>query len=206
MTLTVLPNGDLIAGGRSGGYVTAARLARLRDATWTSLAVTGYSVKAMAMWPDGKLVVGGDFLSATWAPTCPATAVAYGSGCAGAFGLDVLSALTLPWNNTTLRARATGLPWQSLAFTIYGFAPISVPIATLLPQGLPGCNLLVTPDILGLAAPTAGVLDTEVFLTIAPSTIGVTFYHQVVPLELNGALQVSGITATNGLALTVGWL
>jgi len=38
----------------------------------------------------------------------------------------------------------------------------------------------------------------------APSLVGATFYHQVTPIERNGGGQITGITATNGLALTVG--
>lgn len=223
-TLQMLPDGDLVAGGPQfswgisippfGGTIHTC-LARLRGPDWSSLSVGYTSVQALALRADGTLLVGGDFRHAgaqvsvhfaALATTCPATAVAYGSGCAGAGGPDVLTATTLPWHNGTLRARATGFPAQSFAITIYGFAAISVPIGALLAEGLPGCDLLVSPDILGLALPNAGVLDTEVFVAPTPSLIGSTFYHQVVPIELNGAQQVSGITATNGLALTVGAL
>jgi hypothetical protein len=218
-TLAVLPNGDLIVGGDMFDDFGQC-LKRLRGAQWIDLGlgigVFGSSpdvVQAVALAGNGDLVVGGYFHRvanltsanvARLAVTCPATATPYGSGCAGAGGLDVLTATTLPWNSSVLRARATGLPSQSFALMIYGFAPISVPIAALLAEGLPGCTLLVAPDILGLALPNAGVLDTEVFIAPTPSLVGATFYHQVTPLEIGGGGQVTGITATNGLALTVG--
>jgi hypothetical protein len=34
--------------------------------------------------------------------------------------------------------------------------------------------------------------------------VGAVFYHQVLLLELDGVPALTGITATNGLALTVG--
>jgi hypothetical protein len=202
------PNGDLVFGNGQA-------LHRLTGATVANYQLGGFagSVLALRAAANGDLLVGGFFTNlgpvvavnfARLAVTCPASAVAYGSGCTGAGGPDVLTALTLPWDASTLRTRATGLPTPSLALVIYGFSQIAVPIAALLPEGLPGCTLLVAPDILGLALPNAGMLDSDVFIPSVPSLVGATFFHQVVPVELDGGGQVSGITATNGLALTVG--
>ena len=226
--LTSLPNGDLIVGGDRftvpwpfGGTVTD-NLVRLRGTTWESLWLgtdvflsTPDVVYATAMKANGDIVVGGYFhlvadqISANFARlavTCPATVSSYGVGCTGSGGANVLTAVTLPWLGSTFRARATGMPAAGFAVTVYGFAPLAVPIVTLLPQGGPGCQLLVTPDILGVLVPTAGALDTAVSLAASPSLIGQTFRHQVAAFATGGAGQVIAITSTNGLIAVVGSL
>ncbi|MEO6596519.1 MAG: hypothetical protein ABIP94_17345 [Planctomycetota bacterium] len=217
-TLLALPNGDLMVGGdifQSFGDC----LLRLRGTQWTYLGLgrgvfdsSPDVVQAAAVTANGDIVVGGYFHNvvnlvsanvARLAVTCPASAVAYGSGCAGSSGVNTLTSTALPWSSSTQRARATGLPAQCFAVVVYGFAPISVPINALLPEGLPGCDLLTTLDSVAIGVPTGGGLDTAVFITPTPSLIGLTFYHQVAAFELNASL-VTAISITNGLRLTVG--
>lgn len=210
LDIAVLPDGSVAV----GGYMQAGGSSawRLVGGTWTSLQVDG-TVSELGVGGDGALLAVGTFEQTggevalafgEWSPGCAPAAPAYGNGCAGTGGPDVLTATTLPWDGQTLRTRATGLPQLSLALVIYGFSQISVPIAALLPEGLPGCDLLVAPDILGLALANAGAVDSEVFIAPLPSLVGVTFYHQVLPLELDAGAAIVAITATNGLALTVG--
>jgi hypothetical protein len=70
--LAVLPNGDLVAGGSfaTAGTVPASNIARWDGANWSALGagVSGgsgtTSVNALAVMPDGDLIVGGSFTSA----------------------------------------------------------------------------------------------------------------------------------------------
>lgn len=170
------------------------------------------TVFAATRTTQGGLLIGGAFENvlaltsanvAVMAPACPASAVAYGAGCVGSGGTAALTAITLPWQNTMFRSRATGMPGNGVAVVVFGFSPVAVPISLFLPEGLPGCDLLTSLEITAVGVPVAGVFDTAVFLAPSPSLVGVTLYHQVGAVEVNGS-QISAISTTNGLALTVG--
>jgi hypothetical protein len=184
---------------------------RLRNGVWSSLQVDD-QVKSLALGRNGSVYAAGTFLGvgavgshefAELRPTCPATVTTYGSGCSGSGGLGQLTATSLPWDATVFRSHATGLPANGVAVVVFGFTSISLPMAALLPEGLPGCDLLASLEITALGVPTVGAFDTEVFLAPTPSLIGVTLYHQIGAAEVSGA-QVVAISTTNGLALTVG--
>ena len=173
--LVVRPDGVVVAGGVEStvgfgipgiGGTSTVPLVRLDSGTWNALDYSSGVVFALALREDGALLVGGDvefppglhqFAQRT--PGCAATAVATGSGCAGAGGLDTLAATTRPWNAATFRARATGLPPLAVSMTVYGFTPLQVPLSIAFAEALPGCDLLVSPDVLGLALPNGGVLE-----------------------------------------------
>ncbi len=221
--VAVLPDASIVVGGATDNFSTtggavSANVARIVSdySTWEPLPVGGSIapafVRAMATTATGEIVVGGYFHGAGGAvagnvariaSTCPAAAVPYGSGCVGAGGANLLVATTLPWDGAVLHTRATGMPPLGVALVLFGFTQVSAPLAALLPEGAPGCDLLTTPDIVLAALPVAGVLDTAIFLAPSPSLVGVTFFHQVVPFQNFGSGPLV-ITATNGLALTGG--
>jgi hypothetical protein len=168
---------------------------------------------AMAVLPDGQVVLGGEFHTlagsastylARIATSCPATSVSYGSGCTGSGGLNLLTANTLPWTGSTFRAQATGMPSFAFVLTVTGFSQVSIPIATLLPQGLPGCNLLVSPDLVDVLLPSAGIAQSFIALPNTPTLVGQSFFHQMVSLELDPSLNMTAVSSTNALALTIG--
>jgi len=72
LALAVLPNGDLVAGGRftTAGGVSAIRIARWNGAAWSPLG-TGMNseVRALAVLPSGDLVAGGWFTTAGGNPS-----------------------------------------------------------------------------------------------------------------------------------------
>jgi hypothetical protein len=78
------------------------------------------------------------------------------------------------------------------------------PLASALPQAGAGCDVLVAPDILGQLFTITGVAQSEFFLPNTPPLVGVTFYHQMVPIELDAQGNWVSITATNALRLTAG--
>ncbi|HEX6812731.1 MAG TPA: hypothetical protein VF384_13980 [Planctomycetota bacterium] len=213
--LEILPNGDVV----TAGYFTTAvgvppdNIARWNGAAWTPFgAGADSSIDALAQLPDGSLAVGGRFASAGGVPavgftrlvsSCAPAAVAFGSGCSSSAGPVVLGATTLPWIGSTFRAVTTGVPASAVALAVSGFATASVPLASLLPQGVPGCLLLVTPDLLDASLPVAGSAVSTLAIPGSAALIGQTLHHQVVPVEL-GAAAITAVTSSNGLTLTIG--
>lgn len=217
--LAVLPNGDLAVGGNftTAGGVAAQHVARWNGATWSSFGSgTDASVNALAMHPMEGLFVGGTFTQAGGnlsarlgrvVSTCPATAVAHGRGCSGANSLNVLNATTPPWVDAMFRAKGTGLPMTSIVLTLTSISSIPqglVPLALAFPQAGAGCDVLTAPDILGVLFTTTGVAQSELLLPNTPPLVGVTFYHQMVPIEVDAQGAWVSVTATNALQLQAG--
>ncbi|MFY9343816.1 MAG: hypothetical protein WAT39_15105, partial [Planctomycetota bacterium] len=213
-TLTEMPNGDLIAGGdslsQSGG------LARWDGTTWSALPGVGgltASVRALAVSNEGNLIAGGGFTIAggqvsasiaRLATTCPALVAAYGAGCASSAGPMTLSATSLPWIGGTFRAIAGGMPVSSLALAVRGLASTSVGLPSILPQGVAGCSLLATADLIDLVVPTAGSAQVQFAVPAALALVGQSLFQQVVAVELGPTGAIVAATSTNGLALTFG--
>ncbi len=162
---------------------------------------------------DGELLVGGDFLTldgalrpylGRLATSCPPAVVDLGGGCPSSGGANTLTATSLPWFVTTFTARATGLPLDGLAVAVTGWTTQTLPLPALLPQGQPGCTLLVGDDILQLLVPVGGETATALPIPFAAGLIGNTFYHQIVPFEIDGGGTIQAVTATNALQLTIG--
>jgi hypothetical protein len=114
-----------------------------------------------------------------------------------------LTANVLPWLGATCRTQCTGFAATSIGLGVLGFSATSVPLAAILPVGLPGCDLLASPDVLATLLPVAGKVDFAVAIPIAPALVGGTFHEQVVQIELN-ALQITGLVGSNALTLTIG--
>jgi hypothetical protein len=106
--------------------------------------------------------------------------------------------------------RGVGLP--ATAFVIAATSITSIPqgaapLAALLgPPAVPGCDLLVAPDILEGILAIGGTAHSSLFLPNTPPLIGVTFHHQMIPIELGPLGDFTAITATNALQLTAGAL
>ncbi|MGB3968057.1 MAG: hypothetical protein WBO45_15080, partial [Planctomycetota bacterium] len=209
-SLVRLPNGDVIAGR---GF--PATLHRWNGSTWAPLVGGPLASSSLAVDARGEIAAAGSFLFAgnvisaylaRAVATCPATAAASGSGCTGSGGSNQLAVTALPWLGTTSTTTATGMPANALAVAIYGFSTQSTPLANILPQGAPGCMLLVTPDLLLLYATTAATLTTATAIPNTPTLIGQSFHHQVVPFEISALGTIATVTATNRLTLTIGAL
>ncbi len=211
-----LPGGDLVVGGQflSVGGQPASNIARLRGSTWSSLGGgCNSSVFALLQTRSGELLVGGQFGTvgplaspnlASLATTCPATATVTGAGCVGSGGTNVLTATSLPWIGTTFTSVATGLPAVSLAVHVLGSTSLAVPLAAVLPQGLPGCLLTAAPDVLELHLPVAGTVALSVPIHSSVSFVGFDFHQQVVALELSPAGDIIALSSTNALRVVKG--
>ena len=198
--LVPLPDGSLLAPGlgrvRAGGVLVPTDLAA--------------GVLAARFFPGGDLLGAGAieapgpaFHVGRLRSSCPATALASGTGCTGSGGLNVLVPRALPWLGSTFRAQATGLPVVSLAVGVRGFVATAVPLAPLLPPAGVQCTLLVTPDVLDAYVPASGSLTTQLTIPATPALVGAVFHEQVVALELSGS-GIVAVTSTNRLTLTLG--
>jgi hypothetical protein len=213
--LTTLPNGDAVAVGSftTAGGVSANHIARWDGTSWSALgAGLGNWAGALAKMPNGDLVAAGQFTTAggvavgnlaQLTTTCPATAVSSGAGCTGSGGPNVLTATTLPWTGAMFRSVASGMPGNALVLSALGFATVSIPLSSILPQGVPGCTLFVSPTLLELYLPSAGSVSTQLAIPNTVSLAGQVFHQQVVPVEL-GAGGITALTSTNALTLTIG--
>jgi len=219
--LTALPNGDLVAGGlyATAGSTQAYDIARWDGTTWHAMehiigTLSSYGVVfELEVGRDGELLVGGNFLTAgpqssanfaRWVPACPASTMSYGSGCSGAGGQDTLTHDTDAWAGSTFRANATGMATNALCAPVFGYSQLALPLPSVLPGGLPGCTVHSTGDLYQLALPNNGTLSTSLAIPNAPSFAGMHLHHYVLTAELDPAGNVTAITSTNGLRLTLG--
>ena len=223
----VLPNGDLVAGRGFHAPLTNPDdgLARWNGSTWSGIGggLAGYfptvpvQVRALALRADGALVVGGAFAAAdgdgaqslaVLSSSCPAVAQSYGTGCASAAGLLTLTADTPPWIASTFRTTTTGVAANSVCLGLIGFMQVSVPLATVLPQGQPGCTLLTTPDVPSvlLPGPEPGTVHTQFAIANDPALLGVAFFQQTLPLEFDLAGALVALRGSNALSLVIGTL
>ncbi len=213
---SVLPGGDLAAAGHfsSVGGTSAGHLARWDGTTWSALGGAGLDAAPLGLAVDrlGRLVAGGPFWTADGsfsahlamlASTCPATASSSATGCNG----NTLVALTLPWVETTLRTLGTGLPTSAFVVATTSFTSIprgALPLVNVFAQAMPGCDLLVQPDVVQPLATTTGSAESSLFLPNVPPLVGLTFFHQMIPFGVDTLGTVTNITATNALQLTAG--
>ena len=203
-----LPNGAVVYAGNFYVY-------RLGSPASNSLQG---GVSALAVADNGDLLVGGDFLTvdglvsahvARATTPCPATVITSGLGCTGPNGPNVLTATTLPWAGGIFRATGTGLPSPAFVFAVTGLTPLPapVPLAAVLPQALPGCDLLVNADLVDVQAlPAGSTLTSQLALPPSPAVVGATFFHQHVATQLNASLAFVAVTSTNALLATIGAL
>lgn len=215
-SLAPLPSGGVAVGGVPftvpvlGSPVTTSA-ATWRFGAWGTLETLG-SVNAFVACDDGRLALVGNIpnvlgrVSVNFArieSTCPASATTFAPGCPSSGGSNTLSALTLPWAFATLRTRATGLPATAVAVVVTSVTSVvpGLPLAAVLPEGVPGCDLHVAPDIVLGVTVTNGAADAALLLPNSPPIVGVVFHQQMLPIDLGGPL---AITATNALRFTAG--
>lgn len=225
--LTVLANGDVVAGGSfwHAGVISAYNIARwdVSQSQWTRISGmdwigTNSDVRALLTRKNGEVVAGGDFLTLEdglvpprrmvvshamrMITTCPALAVSLGTACPGLYGAVELTPVSMPFVDSTFRARASS---YGLNLALTGFSLLSPPrpLSSVLPQGVLGCDVLVAPAFTELVVPDGYVATSRVVIPDNVSLVGAVFYHQM--LVLDGTLPVvTDIMSTNALKLTIG--
>lgn len=215
--LLALPNGALLAGGTFpwiGGTQANNLAIRNVGSFWAPFGNTDARVRAMLLRPDGEVVIGGDFTAAGGVQSalvarsrtnCPAGESLLSTTCVGPAGPLSLAATTRPFVGATFRARATGYAATAFGAAVIGFGTVNVPLSIVDPAALPGCELLVSPDVVLLAVPTAGQTTQDLALPNTPTLVGATFSHQVVQFDAPGTPAWS-LSSSNGLTLVVGSL
>lgn len=212
-----LPGGDLVVGGNFSSIagVAANGLARWDGSSWSELLPPSFSatVSDLLVGPGGDLWIGGkiDLFSsiagglARLIPDCKAEATSYGVGGSTSAGVLELAATNLPWTGTVFEAELGSLSSGAIAFSLLGFQPDGVPLASLTPEGSPDSTLLLVPDLSFFESlpASAGSASLELPLPANPSLAGVSLYLQglIVELVAGGGLL---LTTSNGLDLLVG--
>src|SRR5262249_9530826 len=105
---------------------------------------------------------------------------------------------------TVFRGQADGMPGTGIALAITGLSATSIPLSSLLQQGVPGCDLLATLDLLEVLTPRLGVARTSLALPLDRSLVGQVLHHPVLALELDSGANLVAVTSSNGLRLTIG--
>ncbi|TAJ11804.1 MAG: hypothetical protein EPO68_14150 [Planctomycetota bacterium] len=91
-----------------------------------------------------------------------------------------------------------------LALAIVGFRPSSVPLSSLVAEGQPGCDLLVSLDILRSAPIVNGMSAFQMAAPNDPAIVGFAALHQMLPFEIDAQGLGVAQTATNALQVTLG--
>ena len=218
--MTVLPDASVLVAGQIGAFdgQPANGFVRIYPSTMGAVptfdtSTPGGPVEDFEQFPNGDLLLVGGLFGVAGTPsyavarlsrTCPALALASGMGCAGAGGVNVLTATSLPWIGSTFASEATGMPATGLALGVRGLTTVTLPLAGILSQGQPGCDLLVSPDLLDLYVLGGGPLMTSFSIPNAVALVGQVLHQQVVPIELHAQGNIMALTSTNRLSLTIG--
>jgi len=212
LCITEMPEGDLLVGGdfTQAGSTPASRIARWDGAQWSALgAGTSQIVWDVAAPTREHAFVGGVFTTAGGIATdniarigssCAPTAIAAGAGCDGLS----LSAERYPWLGGELTTRCTGLPTGSVAFSILGFAPASIPLATLLPQALPACVVHTTADLIGFSFALDGTSRTRIEVPRDPFLLGANCWRQDVGITFGPTGDLATASATDAIRFSLG--
>jgi hypothetical protein len=134
----------------------------------------------------------------------PATAASTGSGCAGSLGIPVLAAApySRPWVGDDFAVRMSNVPAGSFPFAVVGLATANTGLGGF---GMPGCQLLATPDVVAPMQPAPGQEATwTMHVPAAPALAGATLHLQGALLSAGGAGPFGGavsqrLTATAGV-------
>lgn len=208
-----LPNGHALVDGGPPQGAAGARYARFDGQTVTPLPDPGTRFLDGTVDSAGDVLLGGDFTQVGGATAgyiarlhapCLASAPSYGSGCAGSGGLNQLTATRLAWIGTTFRAEVTGLPINSMPVGVFGVTATSIALSTLVPQALPGCQLLSSLDLLLVLPLRIGSAQSQLPVPLQAALLGQVLHHQVVNFEFDVSSNVVAVTSSNGLRLTIG--
>jgi trimeric autotransporter adhesin len=212
-----LPNGDILFGGSTDSPATgvgfyAQGVARWDGNAWSDVdgGLRGY-VRGLAFLRGELLALGNqtgagsNFSSgiSRLTSSCPATVASVASGCSGG-GSVVMATDGLPWVGASFDYRTTGLPANSVAIEVLGLTAISQPLSTLLPQGQPGCFLLVNATTTVLRVPQASSIEASLALPNTVALAGVSLLQQTVPIAFDTSGNIVAVTSSNALQLTIG--
>jgi hypothetical protein len=182
---------------------------------WQSLQLPGPSARSSQVMAydtahrETLLFGGGDpnlgWLNDTWSysTSVPATATAYGVGCAGSVGVPALANddFRLPWLGDTVVMRVSNLAPTALAafFATSSDSASPYPLASF---GMPGCNGLVAAPTAEFRPISAGTAVWQLAVPNIPSLVGVQLFQQTLILE--PGVNAAGAIISNGVELVAG--
>lgn len=218
--------GSLVIGGSftTAGGVPAAGIARWDGSAWSAVSSSALGGNAPNASPvtcltaarTGEIVAGGYLTTAGGGAsaylarartTCPALAVPYGTGCQPTTigtGPMTMVAGDLPWLGATFTAATINTTWLGLPIGVLGLSQLATPMPAVLPQGVPGCTLYVSPDLLTFFTMGTTSVFSGYAIPNANALAGAQFFHQLVMLETPTGSAITAITSSNALALTIG--
>ncbi|MCB9878616.1 MAG: hypothetical protein H6835_13545 [Planctomycetes bacterium] len=211
-SLTILPDGDLLVGGSFTSLygVPMQNLGRWDGTAWQPLldGANGQVNRLRTLRDDRVLVAGamsaidGVLVSRLgWLESsCPADVADLGGGCGG-----VQLTAARPWLGGSWASTADGIAPGALVVQAYGASMTPFDLGSVLPAQ-PGCELLVSPVLFGLAvADAAGVATASLTLPSDVALVGVHFDHQMVPVALDPLGAIADVTVSNSVQVTLGW-
>lgn len=131
----------------------------------------------------------------------------FGTGCAGSSGVPDLYIAGTPRIGTSFATRCANLPANTAGFWLAGWSNTSAngtPLpANLSAFGIPGCQLLVSPDssLLFLTGISGGYVSRPFSVPMVPALAGMQFYTQAAVLDVTHA---GGLTFSNGGRIRIG--
>jgi hypothetical protein len=177
-------------------------------ATWTQRATVGEPESGpMAFDPvrNRVLLATSRMGMIEYGPTQDASVTAFGTGCSGSLGIPSLFARPLPWLGDTLTFEATILAagpavvLLGASQAVWNGTPLPFDLG---PLGMPGCQLLVDPEVVLPLAVAAGTGTFRLPVVPDPGLLGLSLYAQA--LAIDPLANLFGATVSNGLALTLG--
>lgn len=207
--LHTLPDGSLLALGNLPFGPAGNQFRRWDGTQWqpySTLPRDGFT--SLTVHPAGDLLVTGTTTGpiegfARLQSNCRPSAQTLPAGCTGG-GLPRLQATVWPRLGAASVIRASELPSAALVATVSALAGTQQPLAGWLPNARPGCTLLVAPDVVVLALPVGGVLESTLTIPLQAALLGLTVHQQMVPFSLDAQGAVTEVTATPALQLTIG--
>ena len=116
-------------------------------------------------------------------------------------------------SGSSRRAKAEWAPFVSrrvanhfrFVIDVIGVLSNPTPLATLLPgAGIPGCTLVPATHFLEVRTVGNGRAESTFAIPDLVGLAGFPFFHQMIPFEFDGSLNLIGVTGTDTLQLTIG--
>jgi hypothetical protein len=138
-------------------------------------------------------------------PSIPAAAAPYGTACVGPQGTLQLTATQAPYVGVPAISECQAASAQALQLGVLGFAQLNVPLASILPAGVAGCELLTSPDVVSLLPVANGVARHQFAIPALPALVGQSYLQQVLRLDVSPTTgNFTSLAGSNGLSLTIG--
>jgi len=131
----------------------------------------------------------------------------FGTGCGGVGGPPAISSSSLPRQGEPFVLQASNLGAFQFGFVFTGFSNLTwgstgIPLpADLTPIGMPGCLVLISPDVSDVIWSPTGSTSWGFTLPTSPHYYGASFFNQVLMLDASAP---GGLALSNGGVAIIG--